>query len=295
MVGSIYTFCEQQHGVPALMLDQNYRSNATLVHFARTAGYQDALVSYSPDLRLDLVAPLPTTRPADWPASLYWTPAWTALLDPERPAACFVYPDGRSSQSNPFEADAVAALAWLLHGHLARQLRDERDPTSGQVLPTAREAATPAAFWERGLGIVTPHRAQQGLVVGRLGEVFAGTGVAPASIRGAVDTVERFQGQQRDVILASFALGDPDTIFDEDAFLLSLNRFNVLASRARAKLVVLVSQEVVDHLSGDLATLRESRLLKLYVNSFCRHGAPMQLGHLVHGTPRLVDGTYRYR
>ena len=62
-----------------------------------------------------------TALPADWPASLYWTPVWSMLLDPQRPAVCFVYPDGRSSQSNPFEADAVAALAWLLHGRLARQ------------------------------------------------------------------------------------------------------------------------------------------------------------------------------
>jgi superfamily I DNA and/or RNA helicase len=114
-------------------------------------------------------------------------------------------------------------------------------------------------------------------------------------IRGAVDTVERFQGQQRDVIIASFALGDPDAIFDEDDFLLSLNRFNVLASRARAKLIVLVSQEVVDHLSGDLDTLRGSSLLKVYVNSFCQAARPMTLGELVNGSPRLISGVFRYR
>jgi hypothetical protein len=46
---------------------------------------------------------------------------------------------------------------------------------------------------------------------------------------------------------------------DEDEFLMMLNRFNVMASRARSKLIVLVTQEVVDHLSGDLDTLRQSR------------------------------------
>ena len=190
----------------------------------------------------------------------------------------------------------MAALPWLLHGRAGAPARDERDPpTAGSGTARARAADDAEEFWERGAGDrhAAPRPAgadrrspQRGLRADRR---------RAGADRGAVDTVERFQGQQRDVILASFALGDPDAIFDEDEFLLSLNRFNVLASRARAKLIVLVSQEIVDHLAGDLDTLHESRLLKLYANSFCRHGAPMQLGHLVHGAPRLVEGIYRYR
>ena len=94
-------------------------------------------------------------------------------------------------------------------------------------------------------------------------------------IRDAVDTVERFQGQQRDVIVVTFALGDPDQIAEEDEFIHSLNRFNVMASRARAKLIVLVSQQVVDHLASDLDVLRESRLLKSFVETFCNVSAPV--------------------
>jgi hypothetical protein len=118
MVGSIYTFCKAQ-GVAPVMLDENYRSGATLVEFARLAGYEPGLRSDSPELRLHLVEPLPTVQPEAGPAGLRWTPEWAELLDPARPAACFVYEEGRISQWNRFEADAVAALVFLLHGRIA--------------------------------------------------------------------------------------------------------------------------------------------------------------------------------
>lgn len=95
--------------------------------------------------------------------------------------------------------------------------------------------------------------------------------------------------------MASFALGDPDVIRDEDEFLLQLNRFNVMASRARAKLVVLVSEEVAKHLSSDLDTLRGSGPLKGFVDSFCHTARPMMLGHLEADRVRLVPGTFKHR
>jgi DNA replication ATP-dependent helicase/nuclease Dna2 len=296
MVGSIYSFCQELHHVPPVMLNENYRSNATLVEFSLDAGYEPILSSFSPELRLNLHTPIPTAQPSNWPSSLYWTSEWLELLDPEYPAACFVYPEGRSSQWNQFEADAVASLIYLLHGRMAEQLLNERHHTSGEIISEGTNLIyAPNRFWQKGVGIVTPHKAQQGLIVNRLQQIFSSTGVSPSLIRDAVDTVERFQGQQRDVIVASFALGDPDAIQNEDEFLMSLNRFNVMASRARAKLIVLVSRQVVDHLSSDLDTLYESRLLKVYADSFCREARHMNLGYLDGGVPLMMHGIFRRR
>ncbi len=41
-----------------------------------------------------------------------------------------------------------------------------------------------------------------------------------------------------------------------------------MASRPRAKLVVLASQEVINHLPGDIDVMRESRLLKYFAETF---------------------------
>ena len=96
-------------------------------------------------------------------------------------------------------------------------------------------------------------------------------------------------------MLATFALGDPDAISDEDKFLLSPNRFNVMASRARAKLIVFVSQEIVDHLSSDMEVLRQSALLKNYVEVFCDQGRPMETGFIRDdGIQVLKSGELRW-
>lgn len=294
-VGSIYTYLEKRHSLPASVLTTNYRSNSTIVGLGRAAGYPAGMLSHSPDLRLQLQSPLPTSAaaPIGWPAHLYWTPEWSELLDPSKPCSVFVYDEGRSSQWNHFEANAVASLTWLLIERLSRQLANERD-ASGAAIPPNSTPYSADKFWTHGLGVVTPHRAQRALVINSLQGLFGSVASAHA-IRESIDTVERFQGQQRDVMIATFALGDPDAISDEAEFLLSLNRFNVMASRARAKLIVLVSRQVVDHLSSDPDVLRGSALLKTFVETFCDSRRPMTLGNVLASGERTVIGEFRWR
>jgi superfamily I DNA and/or RNA helicase len=55
-----------------------------------------------------------------------------------------------------------------------------------------------------------------------------------------IDTVERLQGAERDIILFSLTTSDPDHL--ESLFLNNPNRFNVAITRARHKLVVVGSR-----------------------------------------------------
>jgi len=298
MVGSVYEFFEKVHGVTPAVLRKNYRSSRVIVDLAYEAGYDRSLASFSPDMRIDVVAPFPTgaAPPEGWPRGILWTPKWSWLLDPDAPVSCFLYHEGRCSQWNPFEASSVAALVFLLYGRLANQVLNERDPVSGAVIPASRTPYTMEEFWRKGIGIVTPHRAQQALIISRLQQAFGPFGIPPRLIRDAVDTVERFQGQQRDVVIASYAMGDQDAIQNEDEFLMSLNRFNVMTSRARAKLIVFATRELVNHLSGDLDVLYQSRLLKVFVESFCNRSQPATLGEITEeGKTRTVEGVLRWR
>jgi superfamily I DNA and/or RNA helicase len=292
VVGSVYNYIRHHHQVTPRPLQVNYRSCQTLVDFTKCAGYDPGLRAYHEDLRLTLLAPgIPTERPANWPNALYWTPSWAQLLDPQHPAACFIYEDDVAGQSNTFEADAVAALIWLLYGRLDRQLTGERVGDTFAAL--TGQSHDEKSFWERAVGVVTPHRAQMSKIVSRLQAIFPSHN--PTTVWNAVDTVERFQGQQRDVIFASFGLGDADLIRSEDEFLYSLNRFNVMASRARAKLIVLLTRSLVDHLADDGDVLQESRLLKNYAESFCQSPTSIVLGFRENGSDTLRPGILRVR
>lgn len=279
MVGSIYDYLRERFDVASQDLLVNYRSNDEIVALARDADYPAALAAHSKGMRVDYATPLPvaTTPPAGWPVDLAWSPVLTDLFDCNHPVTCVVYKDGLSGQSNPFEAQIVAGLAWLLDGRLSDQLVGELNP-DGSLIPASRTAYTTPQLFETGLGVVTPHRAQQSEVVNVLHKTLGH--MSKPDLREAVDTVERFQGQERDVIIATYAVGDPDTIADEDEFLLMLNRFNVMVSRAKAKIIVLVSDEVLRHLPTDIDVLRDSGLLKGFADIRCRHRRTVDLPYL---------------
>ena len=289
MVGSIYEYFRGHHGIDPSMLEINYRSNATIVEFIKTAGYRSELVADKPTLKIRPLAPL-DIEPESWPNSIAWSPGLADLADPALPLSCFIYPEGRSSQWNHFEAETAAALVRLYWQSISSGLEGEDDPDGDSPAHAER-------FFGNSIGVVTPHRAQQSLVISYLARAFEDTPeVTAALLRGCVDTVERFQGQERDVIIATFALGDPDSISSEEEFLLSLNRFNVMASRARAKLIVLVSEEVAIHLARDIEVLRGSALLKRLISEYCDVDDELALNHTASdGEVLYVAGRLRAR
>lgn len=295
LVGSIYDYLRDHRGVTPAPLLTNYRSNSAIVSLGTAADYPAGLNANSPDMRLNLATPLPVTVPLHWPAGkLPFTAEYSRLLDPNRPVTAFIYPEARSSQWNEFEAETVTSLIWLLRHHADSVLLNEIN-RDGTVSSPQGKPHDGKSFWEHGVGIVTPHRAHKALVVSKLQQLFSPLGDDPNLVRGAVNTVEKFQGQERDVIIASYALGDTDAIKDEEEFLLSLNRFNVMASRPRAKLIVLASQEVINHLPGDIDVIRSSKMLKYFAETYCSTRESIELPFQENGKTVPRPGSYRWR
>ena len=92
---------------------------------------------------------------------------------------------------------------------------------------------------EISMGIITPYRAQVELLT-KIAE--SSTILEPLKKRITINTVDAFQGQERDVIAISFVRSNPKS---EVGFLGDIRRTNVAMTRARKKLIMI----------GDSATL----------------------------------------
>jgi len=147
-------------------------------------------------------------------------------LAPEYPIILIEHNDESSQQANACEALVIEALVQAASEHL------RLDATTG-------------------LGIVVPHRAQKALLQTRL-----------PHLAGAVDTVERFQGGERDLIIVSATVSDLAYAQSESDFLLEPQRLTVAVSRPKRKLIVLASQTLFTLMPADLDEYERGALWK---------------------------------
>jgi AAA domain len=226
-------------------LEENFRMNEPLTTYPRDVLYEGRFRSTRPDIRVTTAAPI------DFASD----DLLDLLLHPERPVVLCRYAPPRSfTAHNPVEAELVAALAERLSSILV----DER---TGEVF-------TPPEFARRALAVLSPHRAQNSAIRHALRQRGFDTGACPLPL---VDTVEKLQGKERQVILVSYGVADEEYATAEAEFLLSRNRFNVAATRAERKLVVFCSDTVLDLVPTDRKVLMQSMMLKEF-RHYCSDG-----------------------
>ena len=202
-------------------LDTTYRMNKEICAFPSKAWYHSRLhpAPSVGNVRLCLGAPdeIYTQRADD--------PILSDILNPEQPVTLVLTDHQGCGQQSDMEAELMAALARrLLLGH----------------------GLSPDQ-----MAIITPHRAQNNAIIQRLGKILADHH-DPARLP-LVDTVERIQGAERDVILFGLTSSDPDHMSSE--FLNSPNRLNVAMTRARKKLIIIGSQAFFSFLPDSEALL----------------------------------------
>jgi len=259
LVGSVQKYLIRRFKLPTQDLLVNYRSNQDLVDYAKSLGYPSKLTAHHPVKQLAPIADMALVVKS-LPASLPASSAFAEILRPERRVVAVIHEDVASSQANEFEAKLVAALAYCIRHGVARE------PDLG-VAGATYTAFADDEFFAEGLGIVTPHKAQKALVIRELRSLFPAAD--PTLIFDAVDTVERFQGGERQTIIVSFGVGDVDVIEGEEEFLLQMERTNVAVSRAKSKCILLMPKSLAYYLPADRKIAETSVAIKSYIEEFC--------------------------
>jgi hypothetical protein len=121
---------------------------------------------------------------------------------------------------------------------------------------------------EGGIGVVVPHRAQKALLRARL-----------PHLANSIDTVERFQGGERELIILSATVSDREFAQLESGFLLEPRRLTVAISRPKRKLIVIASRAVFDLIPADLDEYERGALWK-YLRHECGNRATLWEGEV---------------
>jgi DNA replication ATP-dependent helicase Dna2 len=141
---------------------------------------------------------------------------WDFVLKPESPAVFLDLCHANTTVRSRIEAETVVELMFSL---LIRGIAPEE------------------------IGVVVPYRAQSRLIRSLARRII---GDEETLRRLVIDTVERMQGQEREVVLVSFATSSPKFAAQVADFLFQPQRLNVAVTRPRTKLILVGSHHLLD-------------------------------------------------
>lgn len=161
----------------------------------------------------------------------------------------------------------AAPIVMLIHDDADH---DMVNPVEGDITHVLVNALNPALIDDDlTLGVVTPHNAQRGHLADRLPDVVT------------CNTVERFQGDERDVMIVSATVSNPAFARRESRFLLDARRLLVAISRSELLTVVVCSDRLLTTLPTRTEALEDGPLwARLFTTIAGRDGAPTWAGTL---------------
>ncbi|MDQ2741662.1 MAG: DNA2/NAM7 family helicase, partial [Chloroflexota bacterium] len=218
---------------PLIQFKESFRLHADMAEFLRREIYQkDGIPFFS--RRHELLQP-----------ATHRDPFVAAVLSPPHAIIVVMHDEMESMHRNPFEQALIAPLL--------EALSDE--PYQLDV--------------RHGLGVVVPHRAQRAAMqegIPGLTEIDPRTG---AVVLSAVDTVERFQGDERTVIMVGATESDPQYLLASEEFLLDPRRLTVALSRSKRKMVLVASRSVFELFSAQEEAFEHAQLWKNLLRRTC--------------------------
>jgi DNA replication ATP-dependent helicase Dna2 len=163
---------------------------------------------------------------ADWPSRTHYGGALQAAgANRERRLALRDVPAHLQAVLDP-QAPGV----FVATRNAAARTRNDRD---AELVAQLCAAAVGGGLAPQEIGVVTPYRAQGRALRNALRQALG----AAAARAVVADTVERMQGQERELLIVSLATGDAAFLGAVAGFFFQPQRLNVAITRARTKLI----------------------------------------------------------
>ncbi len=220
----------QAMGVPMIKFTKSFRLHGTMAKFLRDEIYIQDGINYYSERRYLLDA-------AEYDDSFVG-----AVLSSDYPLVVVVHDEASSQTQNLYELNLIKPVLESLSSYHGLNA-------------------------ESGLGVVVPHRLQRAVMrrdISCLVQHEQGKTIS------AVDTVERFQGDERDVIVVSATESDPQFVQACSRFLLDPRRLTVALSRARKKMVLVASRTIFQMFESDEETFRNLCMWKNLLRRTCK-------------------------
>jgi hypothetical protein len=212
---------------PMIQFAESFRLHATMAEFLRQEVYRhDGIAFHSKRREVLMHHPVEDDFIA-------------AVLRPEFPLVVVVHEEADSQVRNPYEQALIEPV-----------LRTLADPTKHGL-----DAVD-------GLGIVVPHRAQRAALRQSFPQLCILDPASGLPVRSAIDTVERFQGGERTVVLVSATESDRAYLLASCEFLLDPHRLTVALSRAKRKMILVAARSIFSLFSPDEEVFANSLLWK---------------------------------
>lgn len=249
LAGRRYIVAGDHQQLPPVTLTRSAREAIQLSVFGRLVGRGfDTMLTTSRRLNASLCA---------WPSETFYL----SRLVSHPAAASRRLALGRQSVEWKEALDPEVCFVWLAIPHEGSRTVSMEEVTVTCELLNALQSC--GVDWSH-VGVVVPFRRQARMIRRHLGHKLQRV-LGPREL--VIDTVERMQGQEREVIVVSFTASEGGFALKMAEFLLQPQRLNVAATRARTKLILLASPELLQLAETNLSDEAAGAFVSLLKNA----------------------------
>jgi superfamily I DNA and/or RNA helicase len=271
---SIFTYYVKHHGISNIQLRSNYRSHRDIVNFtSRLDLYED--INANKENSLTKITGDLTKIKQHW---------LKYVLDPDKVVSVIIHDRKFDIGVSSLEAEIVKNIVVSYYD--MKSPKNENEEIS---------------FWSEKIGVVAPHNAQGRLIIRSIfhkmtnqknRRTLLGNDDLMRFLRNSIYSVEKFQGSDRNLIISSIGLSDRDQLNAESEFIYNLNRFNVLTSRAKSKLILVISRKFLEFIPGDRKIMKQAAQVRKYAYDFCNKE---KIISILNEKKKKEDLIFRYR